>query len=571
MRSRKTDAIKLLSALSIILLINSISNYWYLRFDLTKEKRFSLTKTTRKLLSSIDDYIYIEVYLEGEFPSGIERLSLETKYILSEFQSHNQLIRFRFINPTEHSDDKTRNEIINQLFEKGLNPITLQVKDGETYSEKIIVPGAIVKIGGKEKAVSLLKNEISKTPNQNIEQSIQELEYEFINAIKNLTRNAKSKVGLLLGHGELNGMEIQDFKNTLSEQYNLSTINLREFESNQTGEPKLKKKLNDLKSQEVLIIPKPKIKFENLDKYFIDQYLMNGGKVIWLIDATNAHMDSLSSKATFQVQALGNLNLSDQLFKYGIRLNSNLVQDISCSKIPIPTSFSKDIPKWELVPWKYFPVAIPSNNHTITTNLNAVKFDFTGSIDTVETNSKIKKTILLQTSPYTKLQNTPCDVSLQKALEPPNQKEFNRGSQALAVLLEGTFESVFKNRIHTIIGNLPFTERSIPTKMMVISDGDLITNQQSNGVPLPLGFDKYEKRQYGNKEFILNVIDYLLDEEELINVRSREVKLRPLDSKKINTAKQFWQLINIGLPILIIIFFGIIRTCYRKNKYNYEK
>lgn len=298
---------------------------------------------------------------------------------------------------------------------------------------------------------------------------------------------------------------------------------------------------------------------------------MNGGKVIWLIDATNAHMDSLSSKATFQVQALDNLNLSDQLFKYGIRLNSNLVQDISCSKIPIPTSFSKDIPKWELVPWKYFPVAIPSNNHTITTNLNAVKFDFTGSIDTVETNSKIKKTILLQTSPYTKLQNTPCDVSLQKALEPPNQKEFNRGSQALAVLLEGTFESVFKNRIHTIIGNLPFTERSIPTKMMVISDGDLITNQQSNGVPLPLGFDKYEKRQYGNKEFILNVIDYLLDEEELINVRSREVKLRPLDSKKINTAKQFWQLINIGLPILIIIFFGIIRTCYRKNKYNYEK
>ena len=571
MRNRKTDTVKLLSALSIILLINSISNYFYLRFDLTKEKRFSLTKTTRKLLSSVDDYIYIEVYLEGEFPSGIERLSLETKYILSEFQSHNQLIRFRFINPTAHSDDKTRNEIINQLFEKGLNPITLQVKDGETYSEKIIVPGAIVKIGGKEKAVSLLKNEISKTPNQNIEQSIQELEYEFINAIKNLTRNAKPRVGLLLGHGELDGIEIQDFKNTLSEQYNLSTINLREFESNQAGDPKLKKKLNDLKSQEVLIIPKPKSKFENLDKYFIDQYLMNGGKVIWLIDATNAHMDSLSNKATFQAQALDNLNLSDQLFKYGIRLNNNLVQDISCSKIPIPTSFSNNIPKWELVPWKYFPVAIPSNNHPITTNVNAIKFDFTGSIDTVETNSKIKKTILLQTSSYTKLGNTPCEVSLQKALEPPNQKEFNRGSQALAVLLEGTFESVFKNRIHTLIGNLPFTERSIPTKMMVISDGDLITNQQSNGVPLPLGFDKYEKRQYGNKEFILNVIDYLLDEEELITVRSREVKLRPLDSKKTNTAKQFWRLINIGLPILIILFFGIIRTYYRKNKYNYEK
>lgn len=571
MTNRKKDIIKFLSVLSIIILSNILSNSWFHRFDLTKEKRFSLSESTKKILTSVDDYIYIEVYLEGTFPAGIERLSIETQYILSEFKSHNPLIRYKFINPTESPDDKTRNEIINQLFEKGLTPTTLQVKDGEAYSEKIMVPGAIVKSGSNEVPVSLLKNQIARTPNQNIEQSIRELEYEFTNAIKQLNKTEKPRVAILSGHGELDGIEIQDLSKTLSEQYILNKINLREFETDKAGKPKLNKKLNDLKSQKVLIIAKPKNRFENIDKFFIDQYIMNGGKVIWLIDATNANMDSLSNKGSFQAQALNHLNLSDQLFKYGVRLNSNLVQDISSSKIPIPTSFSNGIPKWELIPWKYFPIAIPTNTHPITSNLNAIKFDFTGSIDTVKTNTKILKSVLLRTSPYTRLLKTPCEISLQKALAPPIQEDFNKGSQALAVLLEGKFESLFKNRIHTIIGDLPFIENSPTTKMIVISDGDLVKNQMSNGIPLPLGFDKYEKRQYNNKEFILNTIDYLTDEEELTNVRSRELILRQLNTQKITSEKSFWQLLNIGGPVLIIILYGIIRQYYRNNKYNHEK
>ena len=567
MGNRKKHIKQFLSLLIVIIIINTLSSVWFHRFDLTKEKRFSLSETTKELLTTIDDYIYIEVYLEGEFPAGIERLSIETEYILAEFKSQNPLIKYSFINPTESTDDNTRNEIINQLFEKGLNPTTLQIKEGDGYSEKIIIPGAIVKYGAKEFALSLLKNQIANTPEQSIEQSIRELEYEFTNAINHLTNPVKPKIALISGHDELEGVEIEDLTNNLTEQYTLDKINLREFETNASGEPNLKKKLRDLTSQDLLIVVKPKRKFENIDKYFIDQYIMSGGKLIWLIDATNADMDSLSSKGTFLVQPLKDLNLNDILFKYGVRINNNLVQDISSSKIPIPTSFTNNIPKWELVPWNYFPVAIPSSNHPITRNLNAVKFDFAGSIDTVKTRTKINKTILLQTSPYTKIVNTPHEVSLQTALKTPLQEEYKRGNQALAVLLEGNFESIFKNRINKLTADLPFKENSKPTKMIVISDGDIVKNQLSRGVSLPLGYDRYEKRQYGNKTFILNAIDYLLDEDALIDIRSRELTIRGLNSQKIAKEKTFWQLINIGLPAMMIIIFGLMKQYLRRKKY----
>ncbi|MDG1849791.1 MAG: gliding motility-associated ABC transporter substrate-binding protein GldG [Flavobacteriales bacterium] len=567
MGNRKKHIKQFLSLLIVIIIINTLSSVWFHRFDLTKEKRFSLSETTKELLTTIDDYIYIEVYLEGEFPAGIERLSIETEYILAEFKSQNPLIKYNFINPTESTDDNTRNEIINQLFEKGLNPTTLQIKEGDGYSEKIIIPGAIVKYGAKEFALSLLKNQIANTPEQSIEQSIRELEYEFTNAINHLTNPVKPKIALISGHDELEGVEIEDLTNSLTEQYTLDKINLREFETNADGEPNLKKKLRDLTSQDLLIVVKPKRKFENIDKYFIDQYIMSGGKLIWLIDATNADMDSLSSKGTFLVQPLKDLNLNDILFKYGVRINNNLVQDISSSKIPIPTSFTNNIPKWELVPWNYFPVAIPSSNHPITRNLNAVKFDFAGSIDTVKTRTKINKTILLQTSPYTKIVNTPHEVSLQTALKTPLQEEYKRGNQALAVLLEGNFESIFKNRINKLTADLPFKENSKPTKMIVISDGDIVKNQLSRGVSLPLGYDRYEKRQYGNKTFILNAIDYLLDEDALIDIRSRELTIRGLNTQKIAKEKTFWQLINIGLPAMMIIIFGLMKQYLRRKKY----
>ena len=571
MKNRNKDIIQFISILIIIILINIIGSMVYHRFDLTKEGRYSLSKASKKLLSDIDDYIYIEVYLEGDFPAGIERLSLETKQILSEFKTQNDFIQYTFINPTESKDDKTRNEILKQLYEKGISPTNLQVKNGDSYTEKIIIPGAIVKFGANEIAVQLLKNQIASSPDQNLEQSIRELEYEFTNAIKQLRSPLKPSIGFLTGHGELDGLDIKDLRNTLTQQYSVDEIDLREFEVDSLGKPNLKKKLRELKLKKLLLIAKPKSTFENLDKYFIDQYIMNGGKVIWMIDVTNADMDSLSNKGSFIASTLRDLNLGDQLFKYGVRINSNLVEDISSSKIPIPISFVNDIPQWELVPWRYFPVSIPTLNHPITNNLNAVKLDFVSSIDTIYTNTKITKTVLLHTSPYSRLVNTPYEISLQKALEQPTQNDFNIQQAPIAVLLEGTFESLFKNRINKLSNELPFIKSSKPNRMLVISDGDIAQNQISRGAALPLGYDNYEKRQYGNKDFILNAIDYLLEEDALIAVRTRELKMRLLDTQKINLERSFWQIINLIIPIALVIIFGIFKQYARKKKYSNEK
>lgn len=571
MKNRNKDIIQLISIFIIIILINIIGSMVYHRFDLTKEGRYSLSKASKKLLSEIDDYIYIEVYLEGDFPAGIERLSLETKQILSEFKTQNDFIQYTFINPTESKDNKTRNEILKQLYEKGINPTNLQVKNGDSYTEKIIIPGAIVKFGANEIAVQLLKNQIASSPDQNLEQSIRELEYEFTNAIKQLRSPLKPSIGFLTGHGELDGLDIKDLRNTLTQQYSVDEIDLREFEVDSLGKPNLKKKLRELKLKKLLLIAKPKSTFENLDKYFIDQYIMNGGKVIWMLDATNADMDSLSNKGSFIASTLRELNLGDQLFKYGVRVNSNLVEDISSSKIPVPISFINDVPQWELLPWRYFPVSIPTVNHPITSNLNAVKFDFVSSIDTIKTNTKIDKTVLLHTSPYSRLVNTPYEISLQKALEQPTQNDFNIQHAAIAVLLEGTFESLFKNRINKLSDELPFIESSKPNRMLVISDGDIAQNQISRGAALPLGFDNFEKRQYGNKDFILNAIDYLLEEDALIAVRTRELKMRLLDTQKINLERSYWQILNLIIPIGIVVIFGVLKHYRRKKKYTNEK
>lgn len=570
MHIKKQNIIQFISIVAIVILTNIIGSYAHFRIDLTKEGRYSLSNTTKELLIGLDDYIYVEVYLKGDFPAGIERLSKETEQILNEFKSVNDLIQYNFINPTESPDEKTRTEILQQLYEKGLTPTNLQVKEANSYTEKVIIPGAIIKYGANELPINLLKNIISSSPQENIERSIQELEYEFTNAIIQLITQVKPNIAFIEGHGELNGIEVEDFRNSLREQYNVKKIDLRTFEVDANGNPDLSKKLNEINQQKLLIIAKPINKFQNLDKYFIDQFIMNGGKTLWLMDATNADMDSLSNKGTFLATPLRELNLKDMLFKYGVRINSTIIEDVSSSKIPVPTSFLGDVPQWELRPWRYFPIIIPTLSHPITNNLNAVKFEFVGNIDTVNVSASIKKTVLLKSSPYTKLVNTPYEISLQEALNAPIQDKFNSKEQPLAVLLEGKFESVFKNRLAQLTTELPFKDSSVETKILVIADGDIARNTVSRGVALPLGYDNYEKKQYGNKNFLLNAVNYLLEENELIDIRNRDVKMRLLDAQKVSKEKPFWQFFNILLPVLIILILGWFKHTKRINKYTNE-
>ncbi len=361
MKNKRQDIFQFTGVLLILVLLNFIASVKHMRIDLSKEGRYSLSESTKNMLAKLDDYIYVEVYLEGDFPAGIERLSMETRQILTEFKNQNNLLQYTFINPTESTDETTRNEIIKQLYDKGLSPTNLQVKEGDSYTEKVIIPGAIVKLGGKEVAVQLLKNQIAAGPEQSLEQSITELEYEFAYAIKQLKNDFKPSIAFITGHGELEDRELEDLTKSLSNQYSVDKINLREFEMDSLGEANLKQKLNELKRKKLLLIAKPKYAFQNLDQYFIDQYIMAGGKVIWMLDATNADMDSLANKGTFLALPLRDLNLGEQLFKYGARLNSDLIEDISSSKIPVPVNFINDMPQWELRPWRYFPICIPTS------------------------------------------------------------------------------------------------------------------------------------------------------------------------------------------------------------------
>ena len=559
-------------AFVIIILINIISSYSHFRLDLTSEKRYSLSNTTIDMLEKLEDYVTVRVYLEGDdFPAGFVRLNGETKQMLDEFKAYSNLIEFEFIDPLEAEDKEAKNQLIASLAKKGLSPTSLQVKDGESFKQQTIVPGALLNYRNNEVAVQLLKNRPGSSPESNLNSSIQELEYEFVNAIKKLQTQIKPRVAFIDGHDELDQLYVTDFSNALKESYQVQRFNIREFAVDSiTGDISIRKQQNRLNSYDAIIVAKPRGTFTGLDKFLIDQYVMQGGKILWLLDAVDAEMDSLSATGEMLAPPMREIELEDILFKYGARVNNNLIKDAASARIPVPVSFVNNQPQWELLPWLYFPVIIPNDPHPITNNLDAIKMDFVSTIDTIRAPG-IKKTPLLRSSPYTKVSPSPNLIRLQSALQQPNQNEFQSGRKMVALLLEGNFESYYKNRISPANESkekLDFVEDGVATRMIVVSDGDIIKNAVANGKSLPLGYDRYEQRQYANKAFLLNAIDYLVEEDNMITIRSRELKLRLLDKTKVNNNRSFWQILNTLLPIIVLLAFGAIRSYLRKKKYS---
>ncbi|MFH1319241.1 MAG: gliding motility-associated ABC transporter substrate-binding protein GldG [Bacteroidota bacterium] len=557
---KRQNITQLLLGIIIIILVNLISSFKFERFDLTSEKRYSLSQATKELIKGLDDIVYVKVYLEGEFPAGFLRLRNAAKEMLDEFRAYSKSnIEYEFINPSESKDARTRNETYKQLTEQGLQPTTLQVNENNGRSQKIIFPGAIFSYKERELPLQLLiqNSEMSTHPEVILNNSIQVLEYEFSNTIRKLCSSYQPKIAFIEGHGELSDMEVRDITKALSEYYRVDRV-------------RINGQVNSLKSYKAIIIAKPDSAFDEKDKFIIDQFIMNGGKVLWLVETVLANMDSLISSST-TLGIPNPINLEDQLFKYGVRINTNLIQDIQACSIPVNTAIIGNQPRWELVPWLYFPMIMPVIAHPIVNNLNAIKSEFANSIDTVRAGG-IKKTILLTTSKYTHLLNAPVRISLKSINNMPDEKFFNKPFQPIAVLLEGEFQSVFKNRIPSKImesQDIGFSENSPPNKMIVISDGDIIRNQiqQSTGRIYPLGFDRYTQQQFGNKDFILNVVDYLCDESGLISVRSKELKLRLLDNTKIVKKRFILQLTNVCLPVALVIIFGLVLMLLRKRKY----
>ncbi len=549
-------------ALVIIILVGYFSSLLSFRIDLTSEKRYSLSRTTREILQNLEEELYIQVYLDGEMPIGFKKMRKSVKDMLDEFRIYsNRKIAYEFIDPSENPDQKVRNDIFRELATKGLKPTNVQVaeKDGGT-SQKILFPGLMLNYKKSEMAVNLLRNNPALSAEQNLNHSIEGLEYELISSITNVSADTIHKVAFIEGHGELDEYRVADVTMELARFYTIDRGVIG-------GTPGI------LDDYAAIIIAKPENRFSEKDKFVIDQYIMNGGKVLWLIDAMRVSWDSLVY-STSTAGIYHPINLEDQLFKYGVRINPILVRDINCALIPVNIALAGEQPEFAPAPWYYFPLIIPPDNLPVTRNINPVKLEFANSMDTVGGNAAIKKAFLLRSSKYSSTISPPCLISLREVSETPEEKDFNKSYLPVAVLLEGTFESLFKNRMvseYTPSADFSFKSSSPPNRMIVIADGDVIKNEiRVTGdriIPLPLDQDRYTQQFYGNKDFIVNCINYIIDESNLMELRSRELKLRLLDRSKINKHQFAIQLINTVIPVILLVLFGLVIRVIRRKRF----
>lgn len=559
--------------LIVIIVVNILSARVFTRFDLTSEKRYTLSPATKDLLKNLDDIVYFRVYLEGDFPAGFKRLRKATKELLDEFRAYNKNIQYEFINPSESEDVEERNATFQLLMEQGLNPTNLQVKTKTGMDQQVIFPGAIASYRNRELPVELLDAQMNVPPEAVLNNSIQNLEFKFANLINKLSKKVKPKVAFIEGHGELSLDETYDITMALQEDYiverfsiegNINALVQRALIDSVKQEYKLQPKFA------AIIIAKPDSVFSSKDKFIIDQYFMYGGKVLWLIDPVLTSMDSIQT-AESTVAVENQLELQDQLFTYGIKLKSDLVMDLNALPIPLRTGQMGNQPQIEFFPWYYFPLITPISNHPIVRNLNAVKTQFVSSLDTARVRN-VKKTVLLESSMYTRTIGVPAMISLSLISQQPDERLYQGPPQPVAMLLEGVFESHYRNRVPPSLAEakeIGFKEYSESTSMIIVSDGDVIKNQFHipNGYPLPLGYDQYTRETFGNKEFILNALNYLTDGPGLISIRSRELKLRLLDKTKINNNRISWQFFNVLVPVIIVLLVGVILIWFRKRKY----
>ena len=577
---KRNEITSLIITLIIIVLVNIIGSFVYTRFDLTSEKRYTLSDTSKEILKGLDDYVYFRVYLEGDFPAGFKKLRKETKEMLDEFRAYSKFIDYEFINPSESDDPTERQETYKVLWQNGLDYIyeTVQTKNG--LQQVMIWPSILLSYRDKEMPVKILTGQSGESRETVLNNASQQLEFTLINAIKNISTNTKHTVAFSEGHGELTDIEVYDIANTLSRKYNIRKATLNE-QLNSLINRDFDRDSNIVikPAYDALIIAKPTQPFSEKDKFIIDQYIMYGGKVMWLLDPVSATMDSLQSAESTMGLAL-NLRLDDMLFNYGLRLNRNLLLAYPCAQIGLVTGQGDNLQS-VLLPWYYFPLLSPASEHPIVRNLEAVKADFVSSLEPTTSAPEITKIPLLKTSEYTKVASAPVYISLDILNERPNANMFPQKGQNAAYLLSGRFTSLYEHRMPEAITEsveLGFRTNSVNTSMIVIGDGDIIRNQLAQldyakknnkriGSPLPLGYDQYTNITYGNKQFIENAVSYLIEGEGLISIRSRELKIRLLDMNKVNSNPMKWQLINVVLPSALMIILGIVLAILRKRKY----
>jgi ABC-2 type transport system permease protein len=550
-----------LSTLGVMLSLSLLSGKLFTRFDFTKEKRFTISPISRKVMDALPQTVSVTVYLQGDnFPGGMKRLQTSVKDMLTDLQaySHDKL-QFEFTDPLKGLSNDQQKQAYEELGAKGIEAQALSIKTDDGAQQKVIFPFALITYGDKSIPVRLLETQanINTSYEEKINISIQNLEYAFTSAIKKITSGGKQRIGFTEGHNELSDLQLNDAMRSLSDGYLVGRINLNSI------------LFDSLSKVSMLVIAKPDKAFNELEKFKLDQYIMRGGRVLWAIDQVSAELDSLRGHGGEQLAFNKSLNLDDQLFRYGVRINYDLIADMNCSPIPVTTGNAGGQAQIQMLQWLYYPIFLPLSKHPIVKNLDGISSQFASTIDLLDTKN-VEKTILLTSSPYNKKMSTPHMLSLQALEDEPKPKDFQSAPKITGVLLEGNFVSDFRNRplpegLNEKITILP---KSKPTKMIVLSDGDILRNQVgADGSPYPLGYDHYTQQSYGNKNLLLNIADYMTDDSGLISLRSKEIQIRLLNRARIREEKLFWQLLNNITPIGIVLIFAIFQHYFRRRKY----
>ena len=532
-----------------LIAINVINQSFYQRFDLTEDQRYTFSETTKTILSKVDKPLFITVYLEGDFPSEFKRLQVETLQYLEELSAKNSNIIINFENPDEQRED---------LIKRGMMPSQLTVEEDGKLSEAIIFPWAEINFGDQTKTISLLPTAIAASQEEQLQKAIENLEYSFSNAISSVTQKEQKTIAFLSGNGQLADIYLISFLSKVSKKYKLAKFTLDSVVKNP------QKTLQELNAFDLAIIAKPTQKFTSEEKFTLDQFIVNGGKTLWMIDNVQADQDSLM--ATGKMLAYPrDLDLTDLLFSYGIRINTTLIKDLYAAKIALATGKVGNQTQFQNLDWFYHPLVSGNPNNAITKNIAPVRLQFANQIDTLKNN--IKKTPLLMSSPLTQKIGTPTIIELQSIADEPLEQEYVSGNQLFALLLEGNFKSAYKNRIKPFETSL-FKENASNNKMIVISDGDIAKNQVLKGKPTDLSRDKWTNEEFGNKDFLLNSVDYLLDDTGLIELRNKTLKISVLDKQKAYKERAFWQFLNVAFPLILLFTFGFIFNYLRKRKYS---
>lgn len=555
LENRRTgDLLLLANGIVALLLINLLASQFFFRIDLTEEKRYSIHPSTKEMLARLDDEVYVEVFLEGELNAGFRRFQKSIRETLEMFRIYSgNKLRYSFTDPSTAQSQKARSEFMADLSAKGIPPTNvIDTRNGERV-EKIVFPGVLVSYGGAETGVMLLKGNKAQTPEEEINQSIEGIEFEIANAIYKLSEADPKLVGMVSGHGELHGIDISSFRNALAELYHVRELELHDVE---------------LKDCEAIVIAKPTTAFSPQDKFKLDQYIMRGGKVLFMIDRLDASMDSTTQVNYFAFPYA--TDLDDMLFRYGLRINPDLIQDRYSGRYPVITGQRQDgRPQMHLMEWPFFPLINMFADHPITHNLDRILTRFVSSIDTVKAPG-VRKTPLMFTSQYSRRLTAPVNVNINELRRQAGADQFTESFIPTAYLLEGKFTSVFKNRFPPEgINQSAFVEESTTTSLIVVSDGDVARNDVNKRAaePLPLGFDPFSNYTFANQELLLNAIAYLTNENGLIRARDKEIRIRPLDREQIAAEKVQWQIVNLVIPVILLLLFGVWRVYWRKRKF----